>query len=117
MNKRTIKRAYNIFTLVLLVLAIFYVISRFTHPLDTEYTDDAQVQRHVTPINTRVQGFIKEIRFEEFQYVHRGDTLAIIEDSEYRLQLARAEANVKGSRSNEYYAKQCSRSKCGNRRS
>ena len=100
MNKRTIKRAYNIFTLVLLVLAIFYVISRFTHPLDTEYTDDAQVQRHVTPINTRVQGFIKEIRFEEFQYVHRGDTLAIIEDSEYRLQLARAEANVKGSRSN-----------------
>ncbi|MCR4774079.1 MAG: HlyD family secretion protein [Prevotella sp.] len=98
-NKKNIKRAYNVFVVALLIIAIGIVISRFVHPLDAEYTDDAMVQRHVTPINTRVQGFIKEIRFEEFQYVHRGDTLAIIEDSEYRLRLAQAEANVKGSRS------------------
>lgn len=39
-----------------------------------------------------MQGFIKEIRFDEYRPVHRGDTLVIIEDSEYRLQLAEAEA-------------------------
>ncbi|UKI43367.1 MAG: HlyD family secretion protein [Porphyromonadaceae bacterium] len=60
-----------------------------------EYTDNATVQRkHITPVNARVGGFIKEIRFNEYQPVHKGDTLVVIEDSEYRLQLAQAEANL-----------------------
>jgi len=45
-------------------------------------------------VNARVGGFIKEIRFNEYQPVHKGDTLVVIEDSEYRLQLAQAEANL-----------------------
>ena len=45
-------------------------------------------------MNARVGGFIKEIRFNEYQPVHKGDTLVVIEDSEYRLQLAQAEANL-----------------------
>lgn len=98
MNKRQIKRIYNVVVLLLLVGAIVYVASRFIHLGDVEYTDDAQVERHITPINTRVQGFIKEIRFEEYQHVKKGDTLVIIEDAEYRLQLAQAEANLKGSK-------------------
>lgn len=60
-----------------------------------EYTDNAMVNRNITPINTRVQGFVKEIRFKEFQHVHKGDTLVIIEDAEYRLALAQAEAGVR----------------------
>lgn len=98
MNKRQIKRIYNVVVILLLVGAIAYVASRFIHLGNVEYTDDAQVERHITPINTRVQGFIKEIRFEEYQHVNKGDTLVIIEDAEYRLQLAQAEANLKGSK-------------------
>ena len=52
------------------------------------------MQQHITPVNARVGGFIKEIRFNEYQPVHKGDTLVVIEDSEYRLQLAQAEANL-----------------------
>ena len=84
-NKKLIKRIYNVVIVLLLIGAIAYVVTRFVHPANTEYTDDAQVQRHITPINTRVQGFIKEIRFEEYQHVKKGDTLVIIEDAEYRL--------------------------------
>lgn len=98
-NKKLIKRIYNVVIILLLIGAITYVVTRFAHPANTEYTDDAQVQRHITPINTRVQGFIKEIRFEEYQHVKKGDTLVIIEDAEYRLQLAQAEASYRGSRS------------------
>jgi membrane fusion protein (multidrug efflux system) len=98
MKKRTFKRIYNAVIIVLLIAAGIYALSRFVHPGHVEWTDDAQVHRHITPINTRIQGFIKEIRFDDYQYVHRGDTLVIIEDAEYRLQLAQAEANVKGSR-------------------
>ena len=98
-SKRNIKRVYNVVIITLLLIAIGYACSRFIHWGNVEYTDDAQVWRHITPINTRVQGFIKEIRFGDYQHVRKGDTLVIIEDAEYRLQLAQAEAAVRGSRS------------------
>ena len=99
MNKKTIKRLYNAVVIALLLLAIGYCCSRFIHWGHVEYTDNAQVWRHITPVNTRVQGFIKEIRFDEYQEVHRGDTLVIIDDSEYQLQLAQAEAALSGQKS------------------
>lgn len=82
-----------------LVGAVAWCFSHFVHGVDVEYTDDAQVCRHITPINTRVPGFIKEIRFTDFQHVHKGDTLVIIEDAEFRLQVAQAEAGLRGSKS------------------
>ena len=97
MNKRKqVLRAYNIFVIALLILGLAYVCSRFIHFGNKEYTDNAMVHRNMTPVNTRVQGFIKEVRFHEFQYVHKGDTLVILEDAEYRLALAQAEASLRG---------------------
>lgn len=98
-NKKNIKRVYNIVIIALMVLALGYVCSRFIHWGNVEYTDDAQVWRHITPLNARVGGFIKEIRFTDYQRVRKGDTLIIIDDAEYRLQLAQAEAGLRGSRS------------------
>ncbi|MBQ8657217.1 MAG: HlyD family secretion protein [Prevotella sp.] len=98
-NKKTIKRIYNVVIIALMVLALGYVCSRFIHWGRVEYTDDAQVWRHITPLNARVGGFIKEIRFEDYQRVHKGDTLVVIDDAEYRLQLAQAEAGLRGTRS------------------
>jgi membrane fusion protein (multidrug efflux system) len=93
-TRKKIKLIYNAIVVVLLLLFLGYVCSRFVHIGHYEYTDDAQVRRHVTPINTRIQGFIKQIYFEEYQQVHKGDTLVVIEDAEYRLRLAQAEANL-----------------------
>ena len=99
MNKKIIKRIYNVVIVVFLIGAIGWCLSHFYHGDGMEYTDDAQVCRHITPINTRVSGFIKEIRFNDFQHVKKGDTLVIIEDAEYRLQVAQAEAGLRGSKS------------------
>ena len=85
---------YNLCVLAILIAGVWLVINHFVHFGDGEYTDNATVQQHITPVNTRVGGFIKEIRFNEYQSVHKGDTLVIIEDSEFRLQLAQAEANL-----------------------
>jgi len=89
-SKKQIKRIYNVAIIAVMVLALGYVCSRFVHWGNVEYTDDAQVWRHITPLNARVGGFIKEIRFEDYQHVKQGDTLVIIEDAEYQLQLAQA---------------------------
>jgi len=58
----------------------------------TEKTDDAQIEQYLSPVNVKVPGYIKEIRFTEHQYVHKGDTLMIIDDREYAIALQLAEA-------------------------
>lgn len=59
-----------------------------------EFTDNARVRQNVVPQSSRVQGFIREVRFADFQQVKKGDTLAIIEDAEFRLRLAQAETDL-----------------------
>lgn len=59
-----------------------------------EKTDDAQIEQYISPINVRVPGYIKEIRFVENQQVRKGDTLMIIDDREYRIALKQAQAGV-----------------------
>lgn len=83
----------NFFILIILVAGIAWVCGRFLRISNDEYTDNAQVKQHLTPVNTRVQGFIKKIYFEEYQKVKKGDTLVVIEDIEYRLKVAQAEAD------------------------
>lgn len=85
---------YNCIIIACLVVGTTIVIMQFVHLGNVEYTDNARVRQHITPQNTRAQGFIREIRFEEFQRVHKGDTLVIIEDAEFRLRLAQAEADL-----------------------
>lgn len=90
-NKRRV--IPNFFIVLALLAGIAWVCERFIHLSGTEYTDNAQIKQHLTPVSTRVQGFIKKIYFEEYQTVKRGDTLAVIEDTEYRLKVMQAEAN------------------------
>ena len=93
-KKKLLRWTYNAIVLALLITGATVVILNFAHFGNVEWTDNAHVRQHITPVNTRVQGFIREIRFEEFQPVHKGDTLVIIEDAEFRLALAQAEAGL-----------------------
>lgn len=74
----------------MIATGIGYVCSRFIHFGNVEFTDDAQVRQQLTPVNSRVQGFVSKVCFKEFQQVRKGDTLVVIEDSEYRLRWATA---------------------------
>lgn len=82
----------NIGLFILISIAIAWVGSRFLHLGDQEYTNDAQIEAFINPINTRVSAYIKEIRFIEYQQVRQGDTLVILDDRELRTQEDQAEA-------------------------
>lgn len=97
-TRKTRKLVYNTLVIALLIVGLVYVCSRFIHLGNVEYTDNAQVRQHITPVNTRVQGFIKKIYFDEYQQVHKGDTLLVIEDAEFKLRLAQAEADLANAR-------------------
>jgi len=93
MAKKKMKLIYNIVVGLMLVVGIVWVCSKFVHFGRVEFTDNAQVKQQIVPINSRVQGFIKRIYFNEYQRVNKGDTLLTIEDSEYRYRVAQAEAD------------------------
>ena len=83
----------NIIVIAVVAGGLIWVFSLFIHLGNVEFTDNAQTRQHIVPVNSRVQGFIKEIRFNEYQQVHKGDTLLLIEDAEFRLRVAQAEAD------------------------
>jgi membrane fusion protein (multidrug efflux system) len=87
-------RLFNIVIFMLIIIGIGWIASKFIHFGRVEYTNNAQVHQHITPLHSRVQGFIREIRFEEFQRIHKGDTLVVLDDAEFRLRVAQAEADL-----------------------
>ena len=93
-SKKTIRLVYNLIIVALVLTGLFIVVDRFVHFGRIEFTDNARIEQHITPVNTRIAGFIREVRFEEYQHVRRGDTLVIIEDAEYRLAVAQARAGL-----------------------
>lgn len=64
----------------------------FLNHLKYEITNNAYVDQYIVPVNIRVSGYIKEIRFFEHQYVHAGDTLLVLDDREYKIRLQEATA-------------------------
>lgn len=78
---------------ILLVLGgISWVVDYFWKYVNYEITNDAVVDQYITPVNIRVAGYINEVRFTEHQPVKAGDTLAILDNREYRIKLKDAEA-------------------------
>ena len=91
------KRFHKFFTILAITIsatAFFMVIGFLIAYNNNEETNDAQIEQYVTPIATRISGYINEVRFIENQFVKKGDTLIIIDDREYKSNLGIAIADV-----------------------
>lgn len=95
MNHRTKKILSYIVTIAVVIAAAVWIGSKFVHLGNVEFTDNAQICRQIVPVNSRVQGYIKEIRFKEYEPVKKGDTLVIIDDADMRLRVAQAAADYR----------------------
>lgn len=94
MNHRTKKIISYVASVAVIGVAAVWVGDKFYHGRDVEFTDNARVAQQIVPVNCRVQGYIREIRFDEFSPVRKGDTLVIIDDSDMRLRVAQAKADL-----------------------
>lgn len=92
MNKKNKKIFRNVVVIVMITIGLSWVCSRYIHLGNVEYTDNAQIRRNIIPVNSRVQGYIQKVCFDDYQFVHKGDTLVVIESSEYELKVAQARA-------------------------
>jgi membrane fusion protein (multidrug efflux system) len=61
-----------------------------------EGTDDAQVSGHVSPVATRVGGTVAALKVTDNQAVKAGDVLVELDARDYKLAVARAEADLAG---------------------
>jgi membrane fusion protein, multidrug efflux system len=89
--------ALRVIILVAAAWLVWYVAghwNRWTGAARLESTDDAFVAGDVTPLSAHVSGYIKEVAVDDFQAVHRGDLIAVIDPSDYEAQLALARANL-----------------------
>ena len=87
------RTAFVIMGVVLVALAALGA-RRWIFSLSHQSTDDAQVDGHIVPILPKVGGFVTEIRVDENQRVRVGDTLIVLDDRDYKVRLAQAEADL-----------------------
>jgi membrane fusion protein (multidrug efflux system) len=91
-NKNRKQLVVNILLTVVAVAFIVWGISTYFDLSRDLYTNNAHIEKYINPVNTRIPGYIKEVRFFEHQNVKKGDTLVLIDDREYRIQVEQAEA-------------------------
>lgn len=89
----------------LIIIGGGYGIYKYIHSLQHQETDDAQLESDLTGIIPRVSGYIKDVKVTDNQYVHKGDTLLIIDDHDYQIKLNEAIDGVSIAKSNITVAK------------
>ncbi len=86
---RRLNRGLLVGVLLALVLLVvgWFLLSR-----GTEETDDAQVDGHLIPISSRIDGTIKTVKVDDNQIVRAGDTLVELDPRDYKVALDQAKA-------------------------
>ncbi|MDR6967797.1 membrane fusion protein (multidrug efflux system) [Flavobacterium arsenatis] len=92
-NKKTNKKFILIFA-VLIIVGTTYGVYKYVHSLSHEETDDAQIEKNMNPIIPRVTGYVTKVYVKDNQFVKKGDTLFTIDNKDYLVRVADAEAAI-----------------------
>ncbi len=92
-KKKTNKKFTVIIFVLVLVLGTFGAI-KIIHSFSHEDTDDAQIMENMNAIIPHVGGYIDKIYVKDNQKVKKGDTLFTIDQRDYQIKKAQAEANL-----------------------
>ena len=93
-NDKRRNTVLTVLSFVFLIAGALWILSLFFDFSNYETTNNAQVEAYINSVAARATGHIKEIRFEANQYVHKGDTLVILDDSEYIIKVKQADADL-----------------------
>ena len=84
----------NAFVFIVTLLVIWFVIKNYLHINDDTYVSDAQVKAYISAVNSRVPGYINEIHFSEHEQIKKGDTLLVLDKTEFINAVAQAQAGL-----------------------
>ena len=98
-KKKTNKKFLVIFAILILVGG-GYGIYKYIHSLGHESTDDAQIEKNMSPIIPRVSGYITKVYIKDNDFVKKGDTLFTIDDKDYVVRVEDAKAALAAAEGN-----------------
>ena len=81
------------------VIALTWAIKTFIYSRAHETTDNAQVDGHIVPVLSKVGGYVTAVLVQDNDSVRDGQTLVRIDDSEYRVKVAQADADLAAAQS------------------
>ena len=84
----------------LILLGVVYGSYKYIHSLSHEGTDDAQIEKYMTPIIPRVSGYVKKVYIKDNDFVKKGDTLFTIDQKDYQLKIDEANAALAAAEGN-----------------
>ena len=88
------RSAIEIIALLFLLAGVVWMASLFFDFSNSIKTNNAQVDADISSVTSRVSAYIKEIRFKEYSTVQAGDTLVLLDDTEFIIKVQQAEADV-----------------------
>ena len=86
------KIIFPIILALVLIGALGFTVKEYLYYQSHEVTDNAQVDADISPVISRVSGYVKEIRFTDNQVIKAGDTLIVLDDRDFKIKLQQAEA-------------------------
>lgn len=90
----TAKRKIILFLTTLIVIGACYTFYWFSYGQFIIKTEDAYITGNQNIVTSQVNGIIKAIYVENTQYINKGDLLAVIDDTNYKIALENAKANL-----------------------
>ncbi|MBK0380147.1 HlyD family secretion protein [Mucilaginibacter segetis] len=81
---------------IILIVGAIFGVKEYIYYSNHVDTDDAQIDGDISPVVTRVGGYVDSILFEENTHVNKGDVLVKIDDRDYKVKLEQAEAAQAG---------------------
>lgn len=91
-NKSSRKLITRIIFLSILVAGAVYGYMKYRESKGFETTDDAQLDTDISPVTSRVSGYIAKVYFTDNQSVKMGDTLVVLDDRDLAIKVMQAEA-------------------------
>ncbi len=89
------KKKSKIFLIILVLLVsagLWFGLTKYYHGQKHEETDDAQIEANISPVISKISGYVAKIYVKDNQHVNKGDTLLTIDDRDLRLILAQSVA-------------------------
>ncbi len=102
------KKKSPVFAIILGIVIIagaIYGYKKWSYGNSHEETDDAQIASNVSPVISKISGYVAEVRVKDNDFVKKGDTLIVLENKDQKIALEQAEAALGTSRSNLNSAK------------
>jgi membrane fusion protein (multidrug efflux system) len=86
--------------ILILIGAILFAYKKISYAMHNEDTENSQLETNITPISSRIQGYVMEVLVEENQTVKKGDTILKLDDRDLKIKLQQAIINAKSAGAN-----------------